>query len=59
MMTVRIINISNLHPMSDYEVGVQVNDRLIGQGIHKGDRRDNGWRKLLEKIAGELPDLEA
>ena len=65
MLILEISNISQLAPISDYEVKVWVNNRLIAQGVVEGHERAAGWRKLLSRIANgsqikdesQVPDI--
>src|SRR5690242_17162870 len=44
-------NISELAPVSDYDVSVWINERVIWRGKVTGHVRDEGWAELMRKIA--------
>lgn len=53
MLIVKVKNISDLSPISDYRYSVFVNEEKIKEGIIKNHNREEGWRKLIQKIAEE------
>lgn len=50
-------NVSALAPVSDYDVAVYINERLI-DGPHRvtGHRRRDGYKTLLRKFLKQHPD---
>lgn len=50
MLWVRIVNISDLAEVSDYEIEVGVNRKIIATGVVKGHKRSDGWRALVRKV---------
>jgi hypothetical protein len=47
-------NKSKLADVSDYNVGVFINDRQIYGGELKGHVRADGWEKLVTKFTNQL-----
>lgn len=55
MLYVAFVNLSNLAPVSDYEVNVYVNSiRIAGPFKVVGHQRDKGWQALVEKFIKEI-----
>ena len=50
MLTLYIHNISKCAPVSDYEYVVMVNEEKIAEGMVYSHHREDGWKKLVEKI---------
>jgi len=53
----QIVNVSDLHDVSDYEWYLYAEGRLVDNGEVNGHRRDDGWAPLvqhiLERITGQ------
>lgn len=55
-LIVIVTNISSLAPVSDYNYEVLVGDgtrersRVIARGQVKGHKRNDGWKKLIERV---------
>lgn len=58
-LIVIVSNISNLAPVSDYNYEVLVGDGtrertlVIARGQVKGHKRNDGWKKLIERVLEE------
>lgn len=58
-LIVVLTNKSNLAPVSDYDFEVLVGDgttsgsMVIARGKVEGHRRDDGWKKLLQRMLEE------
>ena len=47
-------NKSKLADISDYNVGVFINENLLYGGEVKGHKRADGWEKLVTKFTNQL-----
>ena len=50
MLVIEVANISELREISDYHVGVRVNDKILWTGYVRGFRRAEGWVALVERV---------
>ena len=53
MLTLTICNVSGLAPVSDYVYAVYVGREQIASGTINGHTRDDGWAKLVKRVAEE------
>lgn len=56
MLAVVFVNMSKLADVSDYDVFVQVNNRVIHKDKVTGHRRADGWQALLQRYAEQVKD---
>lgn len=56
MLIVSAKNISALAPVSDYEVRVQINERVIWKDVVTEHPRERGAGVLLRRIANQFED---
>jgi len=54
MLRLRVYNISELAPESDYKYVVDINGDVLDEGFLRGHKRGDGWKKLLELIVEDL-----
>ncbi len=50
MLILKIKNISDLAPTSDYVWHAFINDKMIANGKVTGHYRPDGWKALVEKV---------
>jgi len=54
MLRLRVYNISDLAPESNYKYVVDVNGDVLDEGAIRGYKREEGWKRLLTLIVEDL-----